>query len=116
MSHTNLILSSFVGGMIGFVVSAAYFTPKLNQVMRELSYRPPIMIVDDALLSLNTLTVGAKKQDIEAHFLMIKKRVMQFKEAGYLVISRQKIIASPDHLFLQPNEFLSGDPLAQSTK
>ena len=113
MSTANLVVSAFVGGVLGFIGSAAYLVPKINNVESELAMRPQVLVVDMAKLAIDSVPRGAGKEAIEEHFRNTQAVISKFRDAGFLVLPRENVISAPADLMLNkkdlpPNKMLSG--------
>lgn len=104
MSTANLAVSAFVGGVLGFIGSTAYLTPKINLVESELAVRPPVLVVDMAKLAIDAVPRGAGKEAIEEHFRNTQAVITKFRDAGFLVLPRENIISAPADLMLDKED------------
>ncbi|MFC1336969.1 MAG: hypothetical protein G8D89_21630 [gamma proteobacterium symbiont of Clathrolucina costata] len=104
MNNANLVVTAIIGAIIGFGGSFAYFSPKISELEQEVSLRPPVIVVDMAKLALDSVPVGSGKAAIEEHFRNTQAVISKFREAGFLVLSRENIISAPKQLMLDVDD------------
>lgn len=96
----DLLVTVLLASLLSAVGLAIYMKPTLDRIRDDLALRPPVMVVDMANLAIESVPVGASKEQIDAHFVNAQKAVARFSEAGYLVILRQSIVSAPAGLTL----------------
>jgi hypothetical protein len=100
MSTANLVVSAFIGGVLGFAGSFSYFAPKIIEMSDQIDLRPPVLVVDMAKLAVDSVPVGSGKAALEEHFRNTQEVVDRFKEAGFLILPRENVLTAPTDLML----------------
>ena len=100
----NLVVTTFIGGVMGFAASVAWLSPTLRELNQQLALRPPVLVVDPARLAVETVPVGAGKDAVDAQFQAIQRVIERFAAAGFLVLPRQSIVSTPLDLMLQKED------------
>ncbi|MCG7878829.1 MAG: hypothetical protein AB2669_07910 [Candidatus Thiodiazotropha endolucinida] len=115
MSTANLVVSAFIGGVIGFAGSFSYFTPKIGSLEEQVALRPPVLVVDMAKLAVESVPVGSGKAAIEEHFRNTQAVISKFREAGFLILSRENIVSAPNDLMLDAEDIPANRHLSGGT-
>jgi hypothetical protein len=106
----DVLVTALLASLLSVVGLAFYMKPTLDRLRDDLALRPPVMVVDMANLAIESVPVGASKDEIDAHFVNAQKAVDRFSEAGYLVILRQSIVSAPAGLTLTPADIQAMSP------
>jgi len=103
-ANINLVVSSALGAVIAFAISFAYFNPKIDKLQQHADATPPIIVVDMAQLALKSVPIGSDKKAIQEHFKNTQHVIDKFKAAGFLVLSSNSVISSPETLQLSESD------------
>ncbi|MBP7616110.1 MAG: hypothetical protein KA756_10690 [Steroidobacteraceae bacterium] len=104
MSMANFVVASVSGGLIGLAGSMAYVMPELRDLEEQLALRPPVLVVDRAKLALDAVPPGSGDAAMDQHFRNQHVVIDKFRDAGFLVLSREHLIAAPLDLMLRPED------------
>lgn len=104
MNISNHAISAIFGGLLGIAGSAGYMLPKISELQNQMADRPPVLVVDMAKLAIDSVPVGAGEAAIKEHFRNTQEVIKKFKNAGFLILPRENIIASPAALMLNQND------------
>jgi len=103
----SIFIAAFIGAITSFAGSYAYFEPKLASIEEEVALRPPLLVVDMAKLALESVPIGSGEQAINEHFRNTQQVIDKFKDAGFLVLSREYIISAPLDIMLDTEDLPS---------
>ncbi|KZL22684.1 hypothetical protein [Pseudovibrio sp. Ad37] len=94
------VLTSFLALGLVFVTYTTYdLRLKIEEFEQDLQRTPPIAVVD-FLEVAKSLDPGASEAEVRDVLLKVNNATMKLKEAGYLVLDREKIVNAPEDLLL----------------
>ena len=105
MNIANFFGPAVMGALLGLASSLAYFTPQLAELEEEVRMRPPVLVVDMAKIALDSVPIGSSKTEIEDHFRNTQRVIDRFRDAGFLILSRENIVSAPIDIMLKPDDF-----------
>lgn len=105
--------TALLGGVLGAIIATVAIYPKINNIEEELSLRPPVVVIDQAQMAISGLPVGSTDEQIANHFNKTNEMLTNYAKAGYLILSRENILAAPDDYYLTKAEMDTVDLVAE---
>lgn len=99
MNMVSALFSSILGAVVGSGATYFVVNERLNNLSEEIKLRPPVLVVDQLKLASD---VGATASEDELKVFLKRTNVAlsKFREAGFLILSREFIVSSPEDVNL----------------
>ncbi|RSE57647.1 hypothetical protein [Alcaligenes faecalis] len=102
-SYGAIVISTILGAAIALFGSYFLFSDLEKSVKEHQSNTPPVVIVDFVDLAQKMEESG--EDDVEANMDRIGAAVLKLREAGFIVLDAQAVLAAPQTMYL-PQQFL----------
>lgn len=103
----SVLKGALLGAIGGFAASYFVLNAQLSEMNERLALTPPIVVVDFVKMA-SAYPEGATAEELEPLLTETNNRIVKLKEAGYLVIDYQNILAAPGDI-MYPFEDGSAD-------
>lgn len=85
--------------MAALAASSLYLSLKVQKMEEQTAFTPPVVIIDFVRL-VDSYGSDVDSGDLEARMMQTREQVEALRDAGYLVLDANNVIAAPDALFL----------------
>lgn len=97
--HSYVIGAGLIGGVLGAAIALGIGWLNFKPVQERSKLSPPVVIVDLVTLA-KQYPDGANTEEVEQLMLKTNKGLLKLRDAGYLVLDAQAVLAAPEDLML----------------
>lgn len=96
-SDFSLIKGALLGAIAGFAASYFVLGTQISRMEERLDLSPPIVVVDFVEIA-SSYPQGATAEELEPLMKKTNNSIKKLKDAGYIVIDYQNILAAPSDI------------------
>lgn len=97
--RTYVLGAGLLGGLLGAAIALGVGWVNFKPVQERSQLTPPVVIVDLVMLA-KQYPEGASVEEVEKLMLKTNASLLKLRDAGYLVLDAQAVLAAPADLML----------------
>lgn len=99
MNINSMLIGIALGSLGATLGSFLVFEQYMTRIDRRLLQSPPVVVVDFAKIAVESYPKGAATSEIESLLVKTNNAVTKLKNAGYIVIDSEAVVAAPKAVY-----------------